>query len=63
MLRSIWIPGLGRFEIQSGVRGPGFQPTPETAVDAYHRGQLLAYLVEYGIAGSFIEPDMVTLDL
>ncbi len=55
--RKIWLPGLGRFEIQSGVRGPGFQPTPELAVDAYREGQLLAYLVEYGIAGSFIEPE------
>ena len=55
--RKIWLPGLGRFEIQSGVRGPGFQPTPELAVDAYKEGQLLAYLVEYGIAGSFIEAE------
>lgn len=57
LLKSVWLPGLGWFQIQSGVRGPGFQPTPEAAVDAYHDGQLLAYLVEYGIAGSFIEPD------
>lgn len=54
--RKIWLPGLGRFEIQSGVQGPGFQPTPELAVDAYKEGQLIAYLVEYGIAGSFIKP-------
>ena len=53
--RRIWLPGLGQFEIQSGVQGPGFQPTPDLAVDAYKEGQLLAYLVEYGIAGSFIK--------
>lgn len=57
LLRRIWLPGLGMFQIQSGVRGPGFQPTPEVALDAWHRGQLLAWLVEYGIAGSFLEPE------
>jgi hypothetical protein len=57
LLKRVWLPGLGWFEIESGVRGPGFQATPEMAVDAYQQGQLLAYLVEYGIAGSFIEPE------
>ena len=57
LLKRIWLPGLGWFQIQSGVRGPGFQPTPEVVVDAYQKGQLLAYLVEYGIAGPFIEPE------
>lgn len=55
-LKRIYLPRLGWFSIESGVRGPGFQPTPNTAIDAYHRGQLLAYLVEYGIAGTFVEP-------
>lgn len=55
-LKRIYLPTLGWFSIESGVQGPGFQPTPPTAIDAYSRGQLLAFLVEYGIAGAFIEP-------
>ena len=56
LLRKIYIPRLGWFSIESGVRGPGFQATPRRAVDAYRRGQLLAFLVEYGVAGPFVEP-------
>tara|TARA_R110002049_G_scaffold46487_1_gene135214 strand:- start:178151 stop:179632 length:1482 start_codon:yes stop_codon:yes gene_type:complete len=55
-LKRIYLPTLGWFSIESGVRGPGFQRTPPTAIDAYSRGQLLAFLVEYGIAGTFIQP-------
>lgn len=55
-LKRIYLPTLGWFSIESGVRGPGFQSTPPTALDAYSRGQLLAFLVEYGIAGTFIQP-------
>ncbi|MEM7557814.1 MAG: hypothetical protein AAF394_01700 [Planctomycetota bacterium] len=57
LLRTIWLPGLGRFQIQSGVRGPGFQPSPELAVEYYHEGQFLAYLAEFGIAGSFLQAE------
>lgn len=56
LLKKLYIPRLGWFQIEAGVKGPGFQPTPSTAIDAYRKGQLLAFLVEYGIAGSFIEP-------
>lgn len=56
LLKRIYIPRLGWFSIESGVRGPGFQATPATALEAYQRGQLLAFLVEYGIAGTFVEP-------
>ncbi len=56
LTRRAYVPRLGWFEIAAGVRGPGFQPTPDSAVEAYRKGQLLAYLAEYGIAGSFIEP-------
>ena len=56
LVKRIYIPRLGWFQIEAGVKGPGFQPTPITAIDAYRKGQLLAFLVEYGIAGSFIEP-------
>ena len=52
--RRFYIPTLGWFSIESGVRGPGQQPAPQMAVDAYQRGQLLAYMVEFGIAGSFV---------
>ncbi len=55
LLRRIYIPSFGWFQIESGVRGPGIQSTPDSAVEAYQQGQLLAYLVEYGIAGPFIE--------
>lgn len=55
-LKRIYLPTLGWFSIESGVQGPGFQPTPSTAIEAYHRGQLLAFLVEYGIAGTFVQP-------
>ncbi|MEZ6091840.1 MAG: hypothetical protein R3C05_28315 [Pirellulaceae bacterium] len=55
-LKRIYIPRLGWFSIESGVRGPGFQPTPQASIDAYQRGQLLAFLVEFGIAGTFVEP-------
>lgn len=53
--RKIWIPGLGWFHIESGVQGPGFQPTPDLAIEAYHKGQLLGYLAEFGIAGALLE--------
>lgn len=55
LLKRIYIPRLGWFSIESGVKGPGFQPTPQSALDAYQAGQLLAFLVECGIAGPFIE--------
>ncbi|QDV81761.1 DUF3488 domain-containing protein [Planctomycetes bacterium TBK1r] len=55
-LQRVYLPRLGWFSIESGVRGPGFQPTPQTAIEAYKNGQLLAFLVEYGIAGTFIQP-------
>lgn len=56
LTRTIWLPRLGRFSIQSGVRGPGFQPTPPAAVERYDHGQLLAYLAEYGAAEAFLRP-------
>ncbi|QDT03107.1 hypothetical protein K227x_14870 [Rubripirellula lacrimiformis] len=55
-LQRIYLPTLGWFSIESGVRGPGFQPTPPTVLEAYSQGQLLAFLVEYGTAGTFIQP-------
>jgi hypothetical protein len=60
LLQSITLPDIGRFKnlgtfkIESGIKGPGHQPAPEKAIEAYKNGQLLAYLVEYGIAGSFL---------
>lgn len=57
-LRTITLPRLGPFSIESGVQGPGKQPTPAPALEAYKQGQLLAYLVEYGTAGALIEPVM-----
>ncbi len=56
LLKRIWLPRLGWFSIESGVRGPGMQSTPDKAIEAYHDGQLLAYLVEYGTAGVFLKP-------
>lgn len=55
LLRRVYIPNLGWFSIESGVKGPGLQSTPHSAIEAYKHGQLLAFLVEYGIAGSFIK--------
>ncbi|MDY3552387.1 hypothetical protein R5W24_001469 [Gemmata sp. JC717] len=54
--RTIWLPYLGWFSIQSGVRGPGYQGTPDFAIARYKEGQLLAYLAEYGAAESFLKP-------
>ena len=56
LIKRVYVPRLGWFSIESGVRGPGIQSTPDKAVEAYGDGQLLAYLVEYGIAGAFIKP-------
>lgn len=67
--KRIYIPWLGWFDIASGVRGPGRQPAPDTAIEAYKRGQLLAYLVEHSVANPFLTSEVVdgrtvfTLDL
>jgi hypothetical protein len=55
--KTIYLPMLGKFSIESGVQGPDFQRTPEKAIEAYLKGQLLAYLVECGIGGSFLRPE------
>lgn len=63
LLQEVTLPNIGRFKnlgtfkIESGVKGPGLQRTPDQAVDAYKRGQLLAYMVEYGVAGSFLRAE------
>ncbi len=60
LLKKISLPFLGPFSIESGVRGPGFQNTPDQAIQKYQQGQLLAYLVEYGMGGTYLSP--VNLD-
>ncbi|MCY2977135.1 MAG: hypothetical protein NTU79_00490 [Planctomycetota bacterium] len=65
LLQEVKLPDIGRFKnlgtfkIESGVQGPGFQRTPKEAIDAYQQGQLLAYMVEYGIAGSFLRAEQI----
>lgn len=38
------------------IPGPGLEETPEPAVEAFKAGQLLAYLVESGVANTFASP-------
>ena len=69
LLQRIYLPRLGYFSIEAGVRGPGFQKTPALAVEHFQRGQLLAYLVEFGIGNAFLkrgrfqDQDVLELDL
>jgi hypothetical protein len=54
LLRQITIPRYGTFRIESGVQGPGHQRIPDRAIEDFKRGQLIAFLAEYGVAGPFL---------
>lgn len=45
------------FSVPEGAGGLGIQRTTDVALDAFRKGQLLAFMTEYGIGATFAKPD------